>query len=116
MLVRGLGGQGDALRGADYREGKIPESRRGTDFTASYYTVRRFSGNHHDHLIGEAALLRAIPSRRHVEVGLARRHRLVHETGPKNGRSYQPVRSAGKRRAIQVIGDSRGGGLPLQAD
>ncbi len=44
MLVRGLGGQGAALRGADYREGKIPESRRGTDFTASYYTVCGFQG------------------------------------------------------------------------
>src|SRR5207302_11304064 len=116
MLVRGLGGQGAAVGGEDYREVQSPESRRGTDFTASYYTVRRFSGNHRDHLIGEAALLRPIPSRRHVEVSLARRHRLVHETGPKNGRSYQPVGSAGKRRAVQVIGDSRGRGLPFQAD
>src|SRR5207237_880495 len=81
----------------------------------SQMQVQQTDYNRHP-LIGEAALLRPIPSRRHVEVSLARRHRLVHETGPKNGRSYQPVRSAGKRRAVQVIGDSRGRGLPLQAD
>ena len=78
--------------------------------------IAKVSGDRRGHLIGEAAFLRPIPSRRHVEVGLARRHRLVHETGPKNGRCYQFVRSAGKRRAVQVIGDSRRRGLPLQAD
>ncbi len=70
--------------------------------------IAKVSGDRRGHLIGEAAFLRPIPSRRHVEVGLARRHRLVHETGPKNGRCYQFVRSAGKRRAVQVIGEGGG--------
>src|SRR5438132_4351503 len=75
---------------ADY----FQDAPQGASFLPFSAQSVRFSGNHRDHLIGEAALLRPIPSRRHVEVGLARCHRLVHETGPKNGRSYQPVRSA----------------------
>jgi len=44
MLVRDLGGQGAALRGADYREGKIPESRRGSTLLRRIIPLGGFQG------------------------------------------------------------------------
>ena len=44
MLVRGLGGQGAALRGADYREGKIPKAGGGPTLLRRIIPLGGFQG------------------------------------------------------------------------